>query len=187
MMGRVISAALALAAATCNTSCATGEPKMSITVTSPAFADNQPIPRKYTGDGQDISPPMAWSGVPTQTRELALVCDDPDAPTAQPWVHWVLYKIPPDATGLDENIAPKPRAEAPAGALQGRNSWTSGRTIGYRGPAPPPGKTHRYRFHVYALDAPLDVKPQLDKPALLRAIERHVLAEGVLTGTYRRD
>jgi Raf kinase inhibitor-like YbhB/YbcL family protein len=166
--------------------CAKGAPKMSILVTSSAFADNQPIPRKYTGDGQDVSPPLAWKNLPAGTRELALVCDDPDAPTPEPWVHWVIYKIPADTAGLPENVHPQPKLAAPKGALQGLNSWTSGRTVGYRGPAPPPGKAHRYRFQLYALDAPLELPAEADKKALLRAIEGHVLAEGVLTGTYGR-
>jgi Raf kinase inhibitor-like YbhB/YbcL family protein len=185
-MRRTIPTTVAAALFACLASCAKGEPKMTIAITSPAFADNRPIPKKYTGDGSDVSPPLTWSNLPPGTRELALVCDDPDAPTPEPWVHWVIYKIPPDATSLPENVAPQPNLETPRGALQGRNSWTSGRTVGYRGPAPPPGKTHHYRFHLYALDAPLDLTPEADSKALTRAMKGHILGEGLTTGTYRR-
>lgn len=164
-----------------------GAPKMTIELTSSAFKNGGTIPKKFTGDGSDVSPPLAWSNVPPGTRAWALVCDDPDAPTAQPWVHWVIYNIPHDADALAENVPPLARLEKPSGALQGRNSWPSGRTIGYRGPAPPPGSgTHHYRFHLYALDAKLPLEPKLDKAALLRAIQAHVLGEGELVGTYRR-
>lgn len=166
--------------------CAKGEPKMTIQVKSTAFENNGAIPQKFTEDGDDVSPPLAWSGVPQGTRGFALIVDDPDAPSAQPWVHWVIYGIPGDARELAENIPPEARLESPAGALQGRNSWNSGRTIGYRGPAPPPGGTHHYHFHIYALDAALELKPELDKTALLRAIHGHVVGEGELVGTYKR-
>jgi Raf kinase inhibitor-like YbhB/YbcL family protein len=179
-----LAATLAVSACWCG--CAQGEPKMTISLTSAAFKDKGPIPAKYTGDGEDVSPPLAWDKLPNGTRELALVCDDPDAPTAQPWVHWVIYKLPPDTKTLDEGVAADPRLAKPAGALQGRNSWSDGRTIGYRGPAPPPGAVHHYRFHLYALDAPVNLEPGLDKHALERAIQGHVLGEGLLMGTYKR-
>ncbi len=159
---------------------------MTIGIRSSAFADQQAIPKRYSGDGEDVSPPFEWSNLPSGTRELALVCDDPDAPTAEPWVHWVIYKIPPGTTRLSENIATLPMVETPPGALQGRNSWTSGRIVGYRGPAPPPGKTHHYCFRLYALDAALDIEPELDKKSLLRSMQGHILGEGLITGTYRR-
>lgn len=158
---------------------------MTILLSSSAFENDRPIPREYTADGSDVSPPLAWKQAPPQTKEFALVCDDPDAPSRDPWVHWVLYKIPADVRSLPENIPPEPRLKSPPGVLQGRNSWTSGRTVGYRGPAPPSG-THHYRFHLYALDAALPLAEELDKAALLRAIEGHVVGEGVLVGTYRR-
>ena len=160
---------------------------MTVELKSAAFETGGTIPQKFTEDGSDVSPPLAWSNVPRGTRAFALVVDDPDAPTAKAWVHWVIYQIPGDAASLAENIPPEPRLENPPGALQGRNSWTSGRTIGYRGPAPPRGSgTHHYHFHLYALDAALDLEPELDKVALLRAIEGHVLGEGKLVGTYSR-
>jgi Raf kinase inhibitor-like YbhB/YbcL family protein len=160
---------------------------MVIQVTSTAFADGAKIPVKYTGDGDDVSPPLAWSGLPEGTRELALICDDPDAPTPNPWVHWVIYKIPADCPGLPEGVADSPTLEEPAGALQGKNSWPSGQKIGYRGPAPPQGHgVHHYFFHLYALDAALALKPGIDKTALLNAMAEHVLAEGQLVGPYER-
>ena len=159
---------------------------MKIQVTSTAFAEGQPIPEKYTGQGADVSPPLSWSGVPDGAKELLLICDDPDAPSAEPWVHWVIYKIPATASGLPEGIGKKARLANPAGAFQGKNSWPSGQTIGYRGPMPPPGKPHRYYFKLYALAAKLPVEPGLTKKALLQEIQDHVLAEGQLMGTYER-
>lgn len=160
---------------------------MSIAVSSTAFQEGQRIPRKYTGEGTDVSPPLAWSGVPAGTEELVLICDDPDAPSPQPWVHWVIYKIPADAAGLPEGVAPEPRPAVPVGVLQGKNSWPTGRTIGYRGPMPPPGHgTHHYHFTLYALNTKLDVPPGLSKSDLLRQIEGKVLATGRLTGVYER-
>ena len=161
---------------------------MTIKLHSSAFADNQPIPKKYTEDGNDVSPPLAWDNVPAGTREFALVCDDPDAPSKEPWVHWVIYKIPGEVRVLKEGIPAQPKlVESPTGALQGRNSWTSGRTIGYRGPAPPPGHgMHHYHFRIYALDTALPLKAELDKAGLLRAVNGHVLAQGLLIGNYGR-
>lgn len=160
---------------------------MAIEVSSPAFSQGQQIPKKYTGEGQDISPPLSWSGLPEGTNELVLICDDPDAPTAEPWVHWVIYKIPATATGLPEGIEKKARLKDPPGVLQGKNSWPSGQTIGYRGPMPPPNHgRHRYYFKLYALEAKLVSEPGRDKAAILEEIKGHVLAEGHLMGTYER-
>ncbi len=160
---------------------------MAMQITSTAFADGQPIPRKYTGDGADVSPPLSWSDVPPGTAELCLVCDDPDAPTPEPWVHWVLYGIPPQRSSLPEGVPPDLQLPQLGGALQGRNSWTTGRTIGYRGPAPPRGHgAHHYHFRLYALDAPLRLQPGADKATLLRAAQPHILAQARLTGTYER-
>ncbi len=159
---------------------------MKIEVTSTAFGPGESIPRKHTGEGDDLSPPIAWSGVPEEAQEIVVLCDDPDAPTPEPWVHWLIYGIPPDLGGLPEGVPNEPRLQDPPGAVQGKNSWESGITIGYRGPMPPPGKPHRYHFKVYALDANLSLEPGGDKPALLQAIEGHVLAEGELMGRYER-
>ena len=160
---------------------------MPIRVHSTAFQEGEMIGTPFTGDGKDISPPLAWEGLPDGTKELALICDDPDAPTAQPWVHWVLYKLSSHVSGLPEGVPAGPRLEEPIQAFQGRNSWSSGRTIGYRGPAPPPGHgVHHYHFRLYALDCELDLNPGIDKDALLDAMDGHVLDEGELIGTYRR-
>ncbi len=165
----------------------TGKMTAEIKLTSSAFAEGQRIPRKYTGDGQDVSPPLSWSGVPEGAKELALICDDPDAPTAEPWVHWVLYKIPPTVTSLPEGLPKVAKLSEPAGALQGKNSWPSGQTIGYRGPAPPPGHgTHHYHFKIYALDTELDLPAGVDKKTLEKAMEGHVIGQGELVGTYSR-
>ncbi len=159
---------------------------MAIELTSTAFAHGQPIPKKYSGEGADVSPPLSWSGLPDGTSELALICDDPDAPTAEPWVHWVIYKIPVTITELPEGIERRARLKQPAGVLQGRNSWPS-QNFGYRGPLPPPRHgTHRYFFKLYALEAKLVISPGVDKRVLLEDIKGHVLGEGQLMGTYQR-
>lgn len=164
-----------------------GDRAMQLKLTSPAFQPGQPIPKKYTGEGEDLSPPLEWSNVPEGTQEFALICDDPDAPVSEPWVHWVIYKIPGNVTKLPEGIAKTAKLSNPPGALQGKNSWPSGQTIGYRGPMPPPGHgRHRYYFRLYALDKPLDLAAGATKKELLAAMKGHVLAEGELMGTYER-
>jgi hypothetical protein len=161
---------------------------MSIKITSTAFAEGKAIPKKYTGEGVDVSPALTWSGLPQGTKELALICDDPDAPTPKPWVHWVIAKIPVDTMGLPEGVPRQPQLDNPKGAVQGKNSWPDGQdNIGYRGPMPPVGHgTHRYYFKVYALDKPVSAAAAADKESLLREMKGHVLAEGVLMGTYKR-
>jgi Raf kinase inhibitor-like YbhB/YbcL family protein len=157
---------------------------MSMTLRSDAFADGRAIPRRYGEDGEDLSPPLTWSEPPAGTRELALLVEDPDAPRAEPWVHWVLYKIPPDVRTLVEGIPPAPAPEVPLGALQGKNSWG---TDGYRGPAPPPGHgEHHYHFRLFALDAPLRAAQGLDKDGLLGAMQGHILTQAELVGMYQR-
>ena len=160
---------------------------MAIQLTSAAFGEGEKIPVKYAGDGEDLSPPLSWSGLPEGTKELALICDDPDAPTPEPWVHWVICKLPPDTPGLTEGIATSATLSELGGALQGKNSWPQGVTIGYRGPMPPPGHgMHHYHFHLYALDAKLALAAEATKSQLLAAMKGHVLAEGKLVGTYER-
>ena len=160
---------------------------MTIKIQCDAIAAGESIPRRYTGEGEDLSPPLSWTTLPEGTRELALICDDPDAPTPEPWVHWVLYKIPMSAGGLPEGLPAQAILEAPAGSCQGRNSWTSGRTIGYRGPMPPPKHgVHHYHFRLYALDTTLALEPGADKKRLLQAMQGHTLARGELVGTYER-
>ncbi len=147
-----------------------------MTVTSSAFEAGERIPTKHTGEGEDVSPPLAWSGAPDSTAEFALICDDPDAPRPEPWVHWVLDGIPAATDSL---------AEGSTGVgVEGKTSWG---TTGYGGPMPPPGHgTHHYHFRVYALDQALELEPGVTKNELLRAMEGHVLAEGELVGTYDR-
>jgi Raf kinase inhibitor-like YbhB/YbcL family protein len=157
---------------------------MAMTLQSEAFAHGRAIPKKHTEDGDDLSPPLSWAGVPDGTQEFALIVDDPDAPRTEPWVHWVLYKIPADVRALTEGLPQTPRLNAPGGAQQGKNTWG---TDGYRGPAPPKGHgTHHYHFRLYALDAPTPAAQGLDKSALLGAMKGHVLGEAELVGTYSR-
>jgi Raf kinase inhibitor-like YbhB/YbcL family protein len=156
----------------------------SMRVHSSAFSDGAPIPRRHTGDGEDRSPPLAWQGLPPMARELALIVDDPDAPSKEPWVHWVIYNLPAELTELPEGIAPAVHAPVAPGTVQGKNSWNS---VGYRGPAPPKGHgTHRYYFKLYALDSTLGLPAGLDKAGLVKKMEGHVLSEAVLMGTYQR-
>lgn len=154
-------------------------------LSSTAFGPGGLIPIDDTADGKDISPPLKISDQPEAVKELALICEDPDAPTAQPWVHWLLYKIPAETKLLPANIPHLAKLTLPEGAMQGVNSF-GGEILGYRGPAPPRGRVHHYHFRLYALDAPLDVKPGLDKLGLINAMEGHVLGETELIGTYRR-
>ena len=165
---------------------------MTLQISSTAFEHGQPIPKQHTGEGGDVSPPLAWSGVPEGAQSLALVCEDPDAPSSkkpapQPWVHWVIYNIPPDSAGLPEGVPRQPSPASPAGARQGSNSWPSD-NVGYRGPMPPPGSgRHRYIFRLYALDTALDFGAKTpDKQQLLTATKGHILNEAELTGVYER-
>jgi Raf kinase inhibitor-like YbhB/YbcL family protein len=174
------------ASTTAPTTAPAADPKaVTLTLTSQTLSAGQPIPRKHTGDGADLSPALAWANLPQGTRELALICDDPDAGD-EPWVHWVICKIPADAKGLPESLPRKQTLDAPAGAVQGTNDWDED-NIGYRGPLPPKGHgVHRYHFKLYALDAALDMKPGFNKKDLVAAMKGHILAEGELVATYQR-
>lgn len=152
-------------------------PKMQ--VTSQAFKEGAAIPAKYTADGADISPPIAWKGVPAGAKSIALIADDPDAPRGM-WVHWVLFNLPPATTGLPEGM-PKD-ATLKNGAKQGTTDFGS---TGYGGPAPPSG-THRYYFKVYVLDKMLDLSSSAKKADLVKAMNGHILAEGQIMGKYSR-
>jgi Raf kinase inhibitor-like YbhB/YbcL family protein len=157
-----------------------GGKKMSITVTSTAFQNGQAIPAKFTGDGANVSPPLSLANVPPEAKALVLICDDPDAP-AGTWVHWVLYDVIPTVTSLGENVA---RSEKLLGsAKQGVNDF---KKLGYDGPAPPPGKPHRYFFKLYAVDRETELPARATKKQVLDAIKGHVVAEGELMGTYKR-
>jgi len=153
-----------------------------IRLTSPAFADGDTIPARYTCDGADLSPPLRWSHLPPGTKALALICDDPDAPGGT-WQHWLLVNLSPDLGGLAEGEGSTGET-LPAGAVLGVNSWGKRR---YGGPCPPPGKPHRYYFRLFALSEPVPgAEAGLDRAALDAALAGRVLAEGRLMGTYRR-
>ncbi len=156
---------------------------MPLQLSSPEFADQGEIPARHTCEGQDISPPLRFSGVPAGAQSLVLIVDDPDAPDPRApkttWVHWVLYNLPPGTSELPEGIT---SADLPVGTLEGLNDW---KRTGYGGPCPPIGR-HRYFHKLYALDAPL---PDLHAPAkamLEQAMSGHVLATAELVGTYER-
>jgi len=165
---------------------AQGAPQ-KIIVGSPTLKADQTMPRDYTPDGRNVSPPLTWSSVPADTKELAVICEDPDAGNPPPFVHWVMYRIPATAKGLAEGISIDPTAQMPAeiaGAIQGMSGFR--RPI-YRGPAPPPGRPHHYHFVVYALDTNLDLKPGLNRVELLTAIQGHVIGQGELVAIYERS
>ena len=160
---------------------------MCLTISSPAFFNGATMPKRFTCDGENVSPPLHWRGLPNGTKELALVCEDPDAPTSPPWVHWLVYKIPVQAEGLPERLPSQSTVKTPIKLMQGLNSWTSKSNFGYRGPAPPPQHgIHHYHFKLYALSRELDLQPGIDKAALANAMDGHILAESELIGTYKR-
>lgn len=148
-------------------------------ISSPAFSEGGSIPHRYTCDGKDLSPPLSWSGVPAGAKSLALICDDPDAPSGD-WVHWVVFDLPSSSAGLPEGVLP--REQIAGGGRQGKNDF---RKTGYGGPCPP-GGTHRYVFTLYALDRELGLGTGTTKAQLSAAMKGHVLAEGRLTGKYSR-
>lgn len=146
-----------------------------LTITTPAFGTHKAVPERHTGDGEDVSPALEWSGAPEGTQAFAVVVHDPDAPLVDGFTHWLAYGIPGDATGLPEGAG---------GLVEGTNSFGNS---GYNGPAPPPGHgVHHYYFWVYALDAALDLEPGLDRRALLDRIEDHVIEQARVIGTYQR-
>jgi Raf kinase inhibitor-like YbhB/YbcL family protein len=147
---------------------------------STAFTHNELIPSRYTCDGEDISPPLSWSNPPADTKSLALICDDPDAPM-KTWVHWVVYNLPPDIRALPERV---PAGNALSdGGIQGINDFGK---IAYGGPCPPRG-THRYFFKLYALDTVLDLKPGATKMTVEAAMKGHIIAQTELIGRYSRQ
>ena len=155
---------------------------MAFVLTSTAFPANGAIPRRHTCEGEDVSPPLAWSGVPKETISLALIVDDPDAPDPKAprmiWVHWVLYNIPPATSGLAAGAI---TTNLPAGAKEGVNDW---KQAGYRGPCPPVGR-HRYFHRLYALDTVLPDLKSPTKARLEKAMQGHILAQAELVGTYQ--
>jgi len=151
-----------------------GVMEMTIQITSSAFTEGGNIPRQYTCDDVDVSPPLSWSGIPTNTVSLALIVDDPDAP-AGTWVHWVLFNLPSDLKGLDQGGS--------GIGVEGKNDF---RRLGYGGPCPPKGSTHRYYFKVYALDTTLDLQSGATKAQVEHLMQGHILAQGQLMGKYGR-
>jgi hypothetical protein len=153
---------------------------MAYELSSSAFKDGETIPRRYTCEGQDVSPPLHWGVPPAATKSFVMIADDPDAPGGT-WVHWVLYNLPLDLRGLSEGIPPDERV-----LDGGVHGLTDFKRIGYGGPCPPPGKPHRYYFKLYALDSVLDLKPRATKAQVLEACKGHVLAEAQLMGRFGR-
>jgi Raf kinase inhibitor-like YbhB/YbcL family protein len=156
----------------------------TLEIASSSFGHGQRIPTEHTLDGLNASPDLSWSPGPERTRSYALICEDPDAPTLKPYVHWVLFDIPAGVHELSEGIPKDGKPRELYGGLQGTNDFGH---FGYDGPAPPPGHgTHHYRFQLYALDRILDLHAGCRKADVLRAMKGHVLAQGELIGTYHR-
>ena len=155
-------------------------PKREMKMTSAAFADGALMPPKYTCDGENVSPPLKWEGVPDKARTLALFVTDPDAPGKR-WTHWVWFNLPASVKELPENVAPE--KQTPLGARQGTNDF---KQIGYGGPCPPDG-AHRYIFKLYALDAELALDAGATKDELLNAMQGHILAQGEMMGKYEKQ
>ena len=147
---------------------------------SHSFSDGADIPKKYTCDGDDVSPELHWTDQPPAAKSFALIVDDPDAPSGT-WVHWVLFDLPGDAHDLPEGAGKS--APLPSGAQQGINDF---KKTAYGGPCPPPGKPHRYFFKLYALDSKLSLKASAAKAEVEKAMQGHVLGQGELVGRYRR-
>jgi Raf kinase inhibitor-like YbhB/YbcL family protein len=159
-----------------------GQEAPRLSVRSTAFDEGGRVPKQYTCDGADVSPPLDWGGAPQKTRTFALVCNDPDAPRGD-WVHWVIFDLPAGAKGLPANAGPQGREKLAGSGTQGRNDFGK---IGYNGPCPP-GGSHRYVFRLYALDAELSLAPGATRAELVKAMQGHILAQAQLTGTYARQ
>ena len=157
---------------------------MVMRIKSPAFGNEQSIPPRFTCDGEDVSPPLSWTGVPPEAQSLALVVEDPDAPdpkaAKRTFTHWIVYNLPPDSPGLPEDVT---HDQLASGTLLGRSDFDRTR---WEGPCPPWGE-HRYFFKLYALDCRLPVAPELTRRALLSAIDGHVLEQAELMGTYQKQ
>jgi len=175
-----------MAAAALTASTATAQTPTTFIVESRTMTTGEMMPRDYSPDGRNVSPPLSWRGLPAGTRQLAVICQDHGAGNPPPWVHWILYNIPASASGLPEGIPFDPADPMPAGlegATQGANGW--GLPM-YRGPAPPGTSLHHYHFAVFALDAALDLPPGLTRAELLDAIDGHVIGQGAMTPHYSR-
>ncbi len=164
-----------------------GQDSSTFIVESPTMTTGRFMPRDYSPDGRNLSPPLTWSGLPTGTRQLAVISQDYGAGRPPPWVHWIIYNIPATSGGLPEGVPFDPDHPMPAGiagAVQGNNGWG---LPAYRGPAPPVGSVHHYHFQVFALDDELDLPPGLDRDGLLSAIEGHVIGQGDMVTLYERQ
>jgi Raf kinase inhibitor-like YbhB/YbcL family protein len=157
-----------------------GEKMIDLEIKSTAFNDGEMIPKKYTGDGLDVSPPLSWNPAPEGTKSLVIICYDINAPSGN-WDHWVLFDIPANMTSFPEGVPKDPAL--PDGSIHGKNGW--GRP-GYKGPAPPPGKPHRYFFKIFALDKILNMGPLSERKVVEKGMEGHILATGKLLGLYGR-
>ena len=153
---------------------------MSFSISSASFQNGKDIPKKFTCDGEDVSPALSWTDAPSDSHSFALIADDPDAPRGT-WTHWVLFDLPSTATSLPEGV-PKV-GNLPAGGRQGVNDFSK---IGYGGPCPPPGKPHRYFFKLYALNSNLNLKAGVSKQEVEQAIQAHILSKAELMGKYGR-
>ncbi len=151
-----------------------------LTISSPDFKNDEVMPSKFTGEGEGISPALEWTGVPENTKSLALIMDDPDAPSGL-FTHWIIFNIPVVSNGLPKAIPTNPKLDD--GSIQGENTHGS---IGYYGPFPPIGPRHRYQFHLYALDEKLTIKAGVSRKQALEAIEGHIIESACLTGIYQR-
>lgn len=151
---------------------------------SSSFKNDHEIPVRFTGEGDDISPALNWSGVPEGTHEFVIVCEDPDAPQEKPFVHWLIYNISSNTTQIPEGVAAKARLDYPVRADQGANDFGN---VGYGGPMPPEGHgPHRYFFRLYALDSEVGIRPGAHHDELMKAIQNHILDSAELVGTYER-
>jgi Raf kinase inhibitor-like YbhB/YbcL family protein len=168
---------------------ASAQTPATLTVTSPTLKANETVPVDHTADGRNVSPALNWTGAPANTRQFALIYDDPDVVFGNPpasFVHWVVYKIPGTARGLPAELPMDAVLTGPpdiAGTIQGLSGF---KRTGYRGPAPPPGKPHHYTWTVYALDAELPLEPGLNRNQLLEAMKGHVIGQGSLVAIYER-
>jgi Raf kinase inhibitor-like YbhB/YbcL family protein len=182
---RVVFMALAIVVAV--TGAISAQTPAALTVTSPTIKANETVPIDHTADGKNYSPAINWSGAPANTKQFALVYDDPDVVFGgQTFVHWVVYKIPGTAKGLPGELPMDAVLTSPpeiAGAIQGLSGF---KRAGYRGPAPPAGKPHHYTWTVYALDAELPLEPGLNRNQLMEAIKGHIIGQGSLVAIYER-
>jgi Raf kinase inhibitor-like YbhB/YbcL family protein len=179
--------AAALVAVAVGPGAAAAQAPTTFIVESPAMTTGEMMPRDYSPDGRNVSPPLSWRGLPSGTRGIAVICQDHGAGNPPPWVHWMIYNIPGSARGLPEGIPFDGSDPMPAGlegATQGANGW--GLPM-YRGPAPPGETLHHYHFAVFALDEELDLPPGLTRDELLAAIDGHVIGQGDMTPHYRRQ